>query len=133
MTVDMTLTFAARRNVPVRYDRNLVATTIKAMDRVAEIRAKRERRFYKERMRGNREKEMLANAKVVAEGEHLLPRMKGSERLAVEALEMGEAEKVAEEEEVVEETVEEARVKRKMKAKRRLLVGGGTEDVMDVD
>ncbi len=103
------------------------------MDRVAEIRAKRERRFYKERMRGNREKEMLANAKVVAEGEHLLPRMKGSERLAVEALERGETGKVAEEEEVVEETVEEARVKRKMKAKRRLLVGGGIEDVMNVD
>ncbi|OBT70649.1 hypothetical protein VF21_10263, partial [Pseudogymnoascus sp. 05NY08] len=30
MVVDSTLTFAARRNVPVRYNRDLVATTLKA-------------------------------------------------------------------------------------------------------
>jgi large subunit ribosomal protein L24e len=35
--------------VPVRYDRELVATTIKAMDRIAEIRAKREKAFWKNR------------------------------------------------------------------------------------
>jgi len=33
----------------VRYDRELVATTIKAMDRIAEIRAKREKAFWKNR------------------------------------------------------------------------------------
>lgn len=41
--------FEKRRNVPVRYDRELVATTLKAMDRVAEIRAKREKAFWKNR------------------------------------------------------------------------------------
>ena len=35
--------------MPVRYDRELVATTIKAMDRIAEIRAKREKAFWKNR------------------------------------------------------------------------------------
>ncbi|KAK9389445.1 ribosomal protein L24e-domain-containing protein [Lipomyces mesembrius] len=72
MVVDSTLTFAARRNVPVRYNRELVAVTLKAMERVAEIRAKRERAFYKNRMRGNRAKQREEDRKLVAENEELL-------------------------------------------------------------
>ncbi|KAK8850585.1 hypothetical protein IAR55_004504 [Kwoniella newhampshirensis] len=53
MVVDTTFEFEKRRNVPVRYDRELVATTLKAMERVAEIRAKREKAFWKNRMSGN--------------------------------------------------------------------------------
>ena len=49
MTVDSTLEFEKRRNVPVRYDRDLMATTLKAMKRVMEIKAKRERVFAKKR------------------------------------------------------------------------------------
>ena len=47
---DSTIEFEKRRNIPVRYDRELVQTTIKAMKRVAEIKAKRERAFFKHRM-----------------------------------------------------------------------------------
>jgi len=47
---DSTIEFEKRRNVPVRYDRELVETTVKAMKRVAEIKAKREREFFKHRM-----------------------------------------------------------------------------------
>jgi len=43
------LEFEKRRNVPVRYDRELMATTLKAMKRISEIKAKRERKMYKER------------------------------------------------------------------------------------
>ncbi|KAI9305622.1 ribosomal protein L24e-domain-containing protein [Cunninghamella echinulata] len=50
MVIDSTFEFEKRRNVPVRYDRNLMATTLKAMKRVQEIRAKRERAFYKNRV-----------------------------------------------------------------------------------
>ena len=46
MAVDTTYEFEKRRNVPVRYDRNLVATTLLAMKRVKEIRERRERQFY---------------------------------------------------------------------------------------
>ncbi|WWC92367.1 uncharacterized protein L201_007324 [Kwoniella dendrophila CBS 6074] len=53
MVVDTTFEFEKRRNVPVRYDRELVATTLKAMERVAEIKAKREKAFWKNRMSGN--------------------------------------------------------------------------------
>ena len=78
MLVDTTLQFAARRNIPIRYDRNLVATTLKAMSRIADIRAKRERAFYKKRMEGNKEKIRARDRKTVEEGAHLLPRVRGS-------------------------------------------------------
>jgi large subunit ribosomal protein L24e len=80
MTVDTTLLFAARRNVPVRYNRELVAKTVKAMERISEIRARRERVFYKRRMRGNRQRELQIARKLVSENEHLLPKLRGSEK-----------------------------------------------------
>ncbi|KAL9004355.1 MAG: hypothetical protein Q9188_002827 [Gyalolechia gomerana] len=126
MVVDSTLQFAARRNVPVRYNRDHVATTLKAMQRVSEIRAKRERVFYKNRMAGNKEKEKAANRKLVAENEHLLPRVRASERMAEEL----------EQQPVVEDIVQEVqpqKIARKQKIKQRLLVGGGVENQMDVD
>lgn len=46
---DSTIDFEKRRNVPVRYDRELVQTTIKAMKRIAEIKTRRERAFFKHR------------------------------------------------------------------------------------
>ncbi|KAA1069854.1 ATPase-activating ribosome biosynthesis protein [Puccinia graminis f. sp. tritici] len=48
--VDSTLEFEKRRNVPVKYDGELVQTTINAIDRVAAIKAKREKAFYTARM-----------------------------------------------------------------------------------
>ena len=46
---DSTFEFEKRRNVPVRYNRELVQTTIKAMKRVGEIRQRREHAFWKNR------------------------------------------------------------------------------------
>ena len=46
---DSTIDFEKRRNVPVRYNRELIQTTVKAMKRIGEIRAKRERAFFKNR------------------------------------------------------------------------------------
>ncbi|KAL9102492.1 MAG: hypothetical protein Q9163_002357 [Psora crenata] len=131
MTVDSTLTFAARRNIPVRYNRDLVDTTIKAMQRVSEIRARRERVFYKKRMEGNKETRKMADAKLVAENEHLLPRIRGSEKRALEERE-GMREPLAEDEErAVHAHVQ--KLKGRRGTKKKLLVGGGTEDAMDVD
>lgn len=50
MTVDSTIDFEKRRNIPVRYDRELIQTTIKAMKRVGEIKKRREHAFWKNRM-----------------------------------------------------------------------------------
>ena len=46
---DSTFEFEKRRNVPVRYNRELVQTTVKAMKRVAEIKQRREHAFWKNR------------------------------------------------------------------------------------
>ncbi|CAE6443680.1 unnamed protein product [Rhizoctonia solani] len=56
MTIDSTFEFEKRRNIPVRYNRELVHTTLKAMQRVTEVRARRERAFWKARMAVAREK-----------------------------------------------------------------------------
>ncbi|KAF4615035.1 hypothetical protein D9613_003110 [Agrocybe pediades] len=66
MTIDSTIDFEKRRNVPVRYDRELIQTTVKAMKRVGEIKARRERVFFKHRMAASREKQRAHRAKVKA-------------------------------------------------------------------
>lgn len=131
-----------------RYDRNLVQTTLKAMTRVSEIRARRERAFYKSRMRGNKARQLAEDRKLVEENQHLLP---PSERWAVEKLAEDDMEvdvqKVREkvekrrkeleegmdaEESELESELEEELPKQKNKKKLRMKVGGGVE-AMDVD
>ncbi|KAK0943807.1 ATPase-activating ribosome biosynthesis protein [Friedmanniomyces endolithicus] len=136
MTVDSTLQFAQRRNIPVRYNRELVATTLSAMQRVSEIRARRERQFYKNRMRGNKATQMEADRKLVAENQHLLPpqyRDQVQEVLDVDAqkedMELAEDEDLEVEE---EERLKEEKTKLKTKRKQRLVRGAGVEE-MDVD
>lgn len=98
LAVDSTLTFAQRRNVPVRYNRELVATTLKAMARIEEIRQKRERAFYKNRMRGNKEKDFLRDKKLVESNPELL-RIREVEIARKLAKEQERAESVSEQEE----------------------------------
>ncbi len=135
MLVDSTLAFAARRNIPTRYDRNLVATTLKAMQRVTEIRARRERAFYRSRMAGNKDRQREADRKLVEENQHLLP---PKERTAVvEQAEAGVVKVEMMEDTVVDEEVVEERLRVKVKVpkakrKQRLIVGQGPEG-MDVD
>jgi len=56
MTVDSTIEFEKRRNVPVRYNRELVQTTVHAIKRISEIKQRREHAFWKTRMAASREK-----------------------------------------------------------------------------
>ncbi len=128
MVVDSTLAFAARRNIPTRYNREHIETTLKAMERISEIRAKRERVFYKKRMAGNKERQRAMDRKLVAENEHLLPRQRASERLAEEA-----AQKTNEESMEVDVPAQPLKEKRKQKVRQKLLVNGGVENDMDVD
>jgi len=57
MTVDATLDFEQRRNRPMRYNRDKMHLTLRAMKRISEIREARERQFYENRMKGKKEKE----------------------------------------------------------------------------
>lgn len=58
----------------MRYNRENVAIALKAMQRYSEVKAKRERVFYKQRMSGNRERQLETDKKLVAENQHLLPK-----------------------------------------------------------
>lgn len=122
LAVDSTLTFAQRRNVPVRYNRELVATTLKAMARIEEIRKKRERAFYKNRMKGNKEKYFQRDRKLVESNPELL-RMREIEianKLAKEQ-ELAEASSQEEEEESDIEIEEESEEEEQMEKQKILL------------
>ena len=50
--MDPSLDFEKRRNRPLKYDRDLMKTTVEAMKRIEAIRARRARDFYVARMAG---------------------------------------------------------------------------------
>merc|ERR1712063_164746 len=60
MTVDTTLEFEKKRNRPLKYDRELIGTTIKAMKRIAEIKHNREARHIERRLKGKKKERTLA-------------------------------------------------------------------------
>lgn len=118
--------FAKKRNAPVKYDRNLVAATVQAMERVEQIRQRRERVFTKRRLAGKlaRDRKREEDRKVVAEGEHLIRK------------ELRDREESGRELEKVGGKVfgeERLREGQKQKKKARLLVDGGVQEEMDVD
>lgn len=65
MTIDSTLEFEKRRNVPVRYDREMMQQTVKAMKRVQEVKRKREHVFYRKRLEKAKQAEKEATIKEV--------------------------------------------------------------------
>lgn len=128
MIVDSSLVlsqFAKKRNVPVKYDRNLVAATVQAMQRVEEIRQRRERVFTKRRLAGKlaRDRQREEDRKVVAQGEHLI-------RKELRDREQG-LPMVAEQSKTANRVHGEERLRQKQKA--RVLVDGGVQEEMDVD
>ena len=133
MVVDTTLTFAARRNVPTRYSRELVAKTLNAMQRVEEIRRRRERVFYKNRMAGNKERQKAADRKLVEENQHiLLPYERDRERAmqkVAEEFEGMDVESVEDVEVLEQGGVQKEAVKLKVKAKMARVAAGA----MDMD
>ena len=54
MTNDSVLEFEQRRNVPTRYNRDLMVKTLQAMKRVHEIKVVRQQRFFNKRMEANK-------------------------------------------------------------------------------
>lgn len=57
LVVDKTFDFERLRHRPIKYDRELMGKTIQAMQRIAQIKAKREQRFWQERMKDNVKKQ----------------------------------------------------------------------------
>ncbi|KAK7467201.1 ATPase-activating ribosome biosynthesis protein [Stygiomarasmius scandens] len=114
MTIDSTIDFEKRRNVPVRYDRDLVQTTIQAMKRVGEIKRKREHAFWKNRMAASREKQRAHRKKA-------LEKAKESSTKLVAPIESPESSKVRE------------KIKVPTRTRSALIQGEGRSMTMDVD
>ncbi|KAL7799671.1 ribosomal protein L24e domain-containing protein [Trichoderma ceciliae] len=131
MTVDSTLQFAMRRNEPVRYDRDLMVKTMSAMKRISEIRARRERVFYKKRMAGRREKELAIARKLVAENEHLLPRLRGSEKKRLAELAAQGEDVAVEEEELLSTRKNQIKAFGGEKRRLKVRVDGGVDEVVE--
>ncbi|KAH9818595.1 ribosomal protein L24e-domain-containing protein [Melampsora americana] len=72
MTMDSTLDFEKRRNVPIKYDRELVNSTVTAIDRIAEIKSKRERAFYAARISASAPVTRKSLATEVVKDRHVL-------------------------------------------------------------
>jgi len=72
MAIDSSLEFEKRRNIPIRYNRELMQTTIKAIHHVTEIKEKRKRQFYINRMDTNNTKDTIKNTKEIEQNINLL-------------------------------------------------------------
>lgn len=97
---DSTFEFEKRRNTPVRYDRELMAATLRAMKRVEEIKKAREERFYRNRMRNVRAEERVVEEAEVARNINLIKpvaaRLADTEQRAAEAVKVAGRERVME-------------------------------------
>lgn len=87
LSVDSTFEFERRRNRPIKYDRELMGATLRAMKRIEEIRLAREARFKltrKVQVSGRKRAEALREIK---QGLHLLinPLVRRREELAQQA------------------------------------------------
>ena len=85
---DSTFELERRRHVAVRYDRALMASTIRAMSRISAIRAAREARLHAQRMRVKRTVERQAAQRELKQNAELLkaPQLSAERRSVVNAL-----------------------------------------------
>ncbi|XP_057955018.1 probable ribosome biogenesis protein RLP24 [Malania oleifera] len=72
MTQDSTFEFERKRNRPERYDRNVAENTLKAMKKIVKVRADREARHIKLRMKGKMAKERREAVKELEQSIHMV-------------------------------------------------------------
>ena len=72
MAMDSSFDFERLRNRPVKYDRELMKTTVRAMERVQRVKERREERFWEKRMEPNKEVAKERNLAELRQGLDLL-------------------------------------------------------------
>ncbi|KAK3611083.1 hypothetical protein CHS0354_030039 [Potamilus streckersoni] len=72
LTVDPSLEFEKRRNVPVKYNRVLWKKTVEAIKRIEEIKIKRQNQFIKNRLKKGKELRKEADIRDVEKNIHLI-------------------------------------------------------------
>ncbi|XP_031493120.1 probable ribosome biogenesis protein RLP24 [Nymphaea colorata] len=90
LTQDSTFEFERKRNRPERYDRTVVEQTLKAMKKIDEVRVAREAKFWENRRKGKKVKEMKEavreldqNISLVQAPETLLKESTSAEKIKV--------------------------------------------------
>eukprot|EP00246_Nothoceros_aenigmaticus_P003766 TRINITY_DN14952_c0_g1_i1.p1 TRINITY_DN14952_c0_g1~~TRINITY_DN14952_c0_g1_i1.p1 ORF type:complete len:188 (+),score=34.94 TRINITY_DN14952_c0_g1_i1:45-566(+) len=69
---DATFELERRRNRPERYDRNVMDNTIKAVQKIAEVRERRQSKFWENRMKSKKAKERKEAAVELEQNIHLV-------------------------------------------------------------
>merc|ERR1719163_2775100 len=86
MTLDSSFDFEKKRNVAVRYDRDLWIKTVQAMQRVSKIKTVRKERFHKHRLAAQVRNRQSTAEKEIARSQHLVTQVpKMPQRLKEEA------------------------------------------------
>ncbi len=91
MAVDSTFDFEKRRNRPVKYDRDLMAQTVTAMQRISEIRQAREDRFYQLRRKNVKQLEKVRARREIVQGIDLVAPAASKQRQTTNVLEKAQA------------------------------------------
>jgi large subunit ribosomal protein L24e len=69
---DVTFEMERKRNRPEKYDRELVKKTVKAIERISEIRTRRQERFYEKRMAKVKGQQVAADKQQLEKEIHLV-------------------------------------------------------------
>eukprot|EP01126_Amoeba_proteus_P022405 TRINITY_DN2264_c0_g1_i5.p1 TRINITY_DN2264_c0_g1~~TRINITY_DN2264_c0_g1_i5.p1 ORF type:complete len:164 (-),score=35.95 TRINITY_DN2264_c0_g1_i5:66-557(-) len=72
MIVDPTIEIEQKRNRPMKYNREQMEGTLMAMKRISEIRERREKQFYKNRMKNKKQQEHMRALKDLEDSLHLI-------------------------------------------------------------
>ncbi|XP_060572219.1 probable ribosome biogenesis protein RLP24 [Ruditapes philippinarum] len=100
LAVDPSFEFEKRRNVPVKYNRELWTNTVKAMQRITEIKTRRQNQFILNRLKKGKELRKEADLKEVEKNIHLIKspaaRSVKMEKKLVQVIEEDDAEKMEE-------------------------------------
>jgi len=88
LTSDSTFEFERRRHVPIRYDRELMSSTIRAIQRVNEIRHARQQRLHTARMKVKQRVERQADKRELKQNSELIraPLMSAERRTMLNAI-----------------------------------------------
>ena len=85
MVSDTTLEFAKKRNRPIKYDRDIWNSTMRAMKRIEEIKIRRQEDFYRARMSGNKKKEFVEAKREIARDKDMVISVVAQKRMAESA------------------------------------------------
>ncbi|XP_075921100.1 putative ribosome biogenesis protein RLP24 [Petromyzon marinus] len=85
LTLDNCFEFEKRRNVPVKYDRELWEKTVEAMKRVVEIKSRRQAQFIKNRLSKGKELRAKDDLRLVQKDIHLIQAPHAEKELQLEA------------------------------------------------